>query len=87
MSSNTCWASATPNASLDRVGNDPRLLELCGLANVPSERAFSDFKNKKLVPHQEELDRILAIVAEDCAALIEEMRESGAVPSDVPAVG
>ena len=41
---------------LDRVGNDPRLLELCGLSNVPSERAFSDFKNKKLAPHQEELD-------------------------------
>ena len=75
------------NRFLDRVGNDPRLLELCGLGNVPSERAFSDFKNKKLAPHQEELDPILAIVAEDCAAQIEEMKESGAIPADAPALG
>ena len=58
------------NHFLDRVGNDPRLMELCGLSNVPSEQAFSEFKNYKLAPHQEELDRILAIVAEDCAAQI-----------------
>ena len=75
------------NKFLDRVGNDPSLLELCGLSNVPSERAFSDFKNKKLDPHQEELDPILAIVAEDCAALIEELKDSGIIPPDAPALG
>ena len=75
------------NKFLDRVGNDPRLLELCGLSNVPSERTFSDFKNKKLDPHEEELDPILAIVAEDCAALIEETKESGVIPADAPALG
>ena len=75
------------NRFLNRVGNDPRLLELCGLSNVPSERAFSDFKNKKLAPHQKELDRILAAVAEDCAARIEEIKESGAIPATAPALG
>ena len=75
------------NRFLDRVGNDPYLLELCGLTSVPSEVAFSRFKNHKLAPHQEELDRILAVVAEDCAALIEEMKESGAIPADAPVFG
>ena len=75
------------NRFLERVGNDPRLLELCGLGNVPSERAFSDFKNHKVAPHQEQLDRILAIVAEDCAALIEEMKESGDIPAGAPQLG
>lgn len=55
------------NHFLERVGNDPRLLELCGLSSVPSERAFSDFKNHKLAPHQEEFDQIFAAFAEDCA--------------------
>ena len=75
------------NRFLDRVGNDPRLLELCGMSNVPSERAFSDFKNHKLVPRQEELDQITAVVVEDCAALIEELKESGDIPADAPALG
>ena len=75
------------NRFLDRVGNDPRLLELCGMSSVPSEVAFSRFKNHKLAPHQDELDRILAIVAEDCAAQIEEMKASGAIPADAPALG
>ena len=75
------------NRFLNRVGNDPRLLELCGMSNVPSERAFSDFKNHKLAPRQEELDRISAAVVEDCAGLMEELKESGAIPADAPALG
>ena len=75
------------NRFLNRVGSDPRLLELCGMSNVPSERAFSDFKNHKLAPRQEELDRISAAVVEDCAGLMEELKESGAIPADAPALG
>ena len=54
------------------------------MRSVPSEVAYSRFKNHKLAPHQEELDRILAIVAEDCAAQIEEMKESGDIPEGRP---
>ena len=75
------------NRFLDRVGNDPRLLELCGMSSIPSEVAFSRFKNHKLAPHQEELDRVLAVVAEDCAAQIEEMKESSVIPEDAPVLG
>ena len=75
------------NRFLNRMGNDPRLLELCGMSSVPSERAFSDFKNHKLAPRQEELDWIFAAVIEDCADLIEELKESGDIPADAPALG
>ena len=75
------------NRFLNRVDNDPRLLELCGLRYTPSERAFSDFKNHKLAPHQDEFHAIIAAVVEDCADEIDEGRESKALPVDAPAFG
>ena len=75
------------NRFLNRVDNDPRLLELCGLPRTPSERAFSDFKNHKLAPYQDELDAIIAATFEDCADEIDEGRESKALPADAPALG
>ena len=61
--------------------------ELCGMSRAPSEVAFSRFKNDKLAPHQEEIDQIFAAVAEDCAAQIEELKKSGVIPADAPALG
>ena len=75
------------NRFLNRVDNDPRLLELCGLDQAPSERAFSDFKNHKLAPHQDEFYGIMAAVMEDIADEIDEGRESKALPADAPPLG
>ena len=58
------------NRFLARVDNDPRLLELCGMDNAPSEVAFSRFKNAKQAPNQGELFGFLA------AATVEGMRRS-----------
>ena len=74
------------NRFLNRADNDPCLLELCGMDRVPSEVAFSRFKNHRLAPHQEEIDQIIATVVEDCAAKTEDLRESGAIPADAPAL-
>ena len=75
------------NRFLDRLGNDPRLLELCELDRAPSERAFSDFKNHKLAPHQEELDRVLAAVVKECDDQIEVLKKLGVIPEDAPLLG
>ncbi len=75
------------NGFLNRVDNDPRLLELCGLSRVPSEVAFSRFKNHRLAPHQEELNPIMAAVFEECAVEIKGLRESGIIPAGAPALG
>ena len=75
------------NRFLDRVDNEPLLLELCGMSRVPSEVAFSRFKNHRLASHQEELDQVIALVVEDCAAGIEELRGSDDVPTIAPALG
>ena len=75
------------NRFLERVNNDPHLLELCGMSNAPSEEAFSRFKNHRLAPNQEELDQVIASVVEDCAAGIEELRGSDEVPATAPALG
>ena len=75
------------NRFLDRLGNDPRLLELCELHRAPSERAFSDFKNHKLAPHQEELDRVLAAIFKECDDQIEALKELGVIPEDAPLLG
>ena len=72
------------NHFLNRVDNDPRLLELCGLDRTPSERAFSDFKNHKLAPHQDDLDAIITGVIEGITDEIEEGRESKVLPGDAP---
>ena len=74
------------NRFLDRVDNEPLLLELCGMSRVPSEVAFSRFKNHRLAPNQEELDQVIALVVEDCAAGIEELRGSDDVPAIAPAL-
>ncbi len=75
------------NQFLERVSNDPRLLKLCGLSRVPSEVAFSRFKNHRLAPHQEDLNPIMAAVFEECAVEIEELRKSGVIPAGAPALG
>ena len=75
------------NRFLDRVNNEPLLLELCGMSRIPSEVAFSRFKNHRLAPHQDELDQVIALVVEDCAAGIEELRGANAVPADSPTLG
>ena len=76
------------NRFLARVDNDPRLLELCGMDNAPSEVAFSRFKNAKQAPHQGELFRFLAAATvEECAARVETLQESGVIPADAPALG
>ena len=69
------------------MDNDPRLLELCGLPRTPSERAFSDFKNHKLAPYQDEFDAVIAALVEDIADGIDKARESKALPADAPALG
>ena len=75
------------NGFLKRVGNDPRLLKLCGLSRVPSEVAFSRFKNHRLAPNQEELNPVMAAVFEECVVEIEELRKSGIIPAGAPALG
>ncbi len=75
------------NRFLERVRNDPRLLKLCGLSRAPSEVAFSRFKNHRLAPNQDELTPIIAAVVEECAVEIEELRKSGVIPADAPALG
>ena len=75
------------NRFLHRIDNDPRLLELCVMDRAPSEVAFSRFKNHKLVPHQVDMDQVIAEVFEECAAEIEELRRLGVVPADAPMLG
>ena len=75
------------NAYLNRLDNDPRLLELCELEQAPSEVAYSRFKNHKLAPRQEELDRVHAAVFEGCRDLVEGLRKQGIIPADAPQLG
>ena len=75
------------NFFLNRVDNDPRLLELCGMSCAPSEVAFSRFENHKLVPHEKDLDLVVSAVVEDIAGKIEELRNVGVVPADAPSLG
>ena len=75
------------NRFLQRVDNDYRMLELCGISRTPSEVAFSRFKNHKMVPHQHHLDHIIVAVVFQCAAEIEELRKLGVVPDDAPKLG
>ena len=62
------------NHFLNRVDNDPRLLELCSLSRTPSERAFSDFKNHKMEPFKWELHLTAAAFVEECADEIEYLK-------------
>ena len=68
------------------VGNNPRLLTMCGLDNAPSEPTFCRFK-RKLAGHQDLLDSVLNRVVEDCGAEIERLRDAGVVPDDAPRLG
>ena len=75
------------NAFLNRLGADDRLLEICGLPCAPSERAFSQFKNKKLAPHVDMLQDIIVDVFLACGVEIERLRAMGLVPADKPPLG
>ena len=75
------------NAFLDRLGSNGRLLEICGLPHAPSERAFSQFKNKKLVHHQDLIQSIIVDVFLECGVEIERLRGMGIVPADKPPLG
>ena len=75
------------NAFIDRLGSNRRLLEICGLEQAPGERAFSDFKNKKLGVHKDLLVPIIADVFLACGVNIERLRAMGIVPADKPPLG
>ena len=75
------------NAFLVRLGSDERLLAICGLPCAPGERAFSDFKNKKLAEHKDMLVPIVVDVFLQCGIEIERVRELGLVPADKPPLG
>ena len=75
------------NAFLDRLGSSERLLAICGLPQAPGERAFSDFKNKKLGEHLDLLLPIIVDVFIECGVEIERLRALGLVPADRPPLG
>ena len=75
------------NAFLDRLGGNQRLLAICGLPWAPGERAFSDFKNKKLVKHKDMLHATIVAVFLACGVNIERLRALGLVPADKPPLG
>ena len=76
------------NRFLNRLGNDPRLLSLCELDRAPSEVAYSRFKNGKLAPRQDELDRAISVAVFDgCHDWIETLRRYGTVPLEAPLLG
>lgn len=74
------------NGFLNRLGNDERLLRICGLECAPSEGAYSRFK-KKLAPYQDFVWLNVAEVFLDCADEIDRLREAGVVPADKPPLG
>ena len=74
------------NGFRDRLDSDQRLLDICGLAWAPSERAFSEFK-KKLVAHQGLLRYIIADLFLECGVEIERLRAMGLLPADNPPLG
>ena len=74
------------NGFLNRLGSDQRLLEICGLAWAPSERAYSQFQ-KKLAAHHNLLRYIIADIFLECGVEIERLRAMGLVPADKPPLG
>ena len=74
------------NGFLNRLGSDQRLLDICGLAWAPSERAYSQF-TKKLVTHRKLLRFIIADLFLECGVEIERLRAMGLVPADKPPLG
>ena len=74
------------NAFLNRLDNDGNLLALCGLDRAPSEGAYCRFK-KKLLPHEDTIQSIIAAVFLECGDEIERLREAGMVPNDKPPLG
>ena len=75
------------NAFVDRLGSNERFLAICGLPWAPGERAFSDFKRKKLAKHQGMLRAIIVQVFLECGIEIERLRAMGLVPADKPPLG
>ena len=74
------------NRFLQQVNSTPRLLEICGLKQAPSEGAYCQFR-KSLKNHQKQIDRMIAATAAECDKEIERLREAGIVPSDAPRLG
>lgn len=75
------------NVFLNQLGSHARLLEICGLPWAPGERAFSDFKNHKLVKRRRMLQAIIVEVFLECGVEIERLRALGLVPADKPPLG
>ena len=62
------------------------MLDICGLAWAPSERAYSEFK-KKLTVRRKLLQYIIADLFLECGVEIEQLRAMGLVPADKPPLG
>lgn len=75
------------NAFIDTLGGNDRLLQICGLRWAPGERAFSDFKNKKLAKHQRLLQAMIVEVFLQCGFEVERLRAMGLVPAHKPMLG
>ena len=75
------------NAFLDRLGSSERLLAICDLPQAPGERAFSDFKNKKLAKHKGLIQDIIVDTFLECGVETERLRAMSLVPADKPPLG
>ena len=74
------------NRFLRMVATNPRFLELCGLAEAPTENTYSRFKSA-LVPHRRQHRQMMAGVMTKCDTEIERLKESGTIPADAPRLG
>ena len=74
------------NRFLRMVTTNPRFLELCGLAEAPTESTYSRFK-RALVPHRKPVNQMIGGVMARCNPEIERLKESGIIPADAPRLG
>ena len=74
------------NRFLRMVATNPRFLDLCGLAEAPTESTYSRFK-RALVPHRKPVNQMIGGVMAKCDTEIERLKESGTIPADAPRLG
>ena len=74
------------NRFLRMVATNPRFLDLCGLAEAPTESTYSRFK-RALVPHRKPVNQMIGGVMAKCDTEIERLKEAGTIPADAPRLG
>lgn len=80
------WKERYNNHHLNRLSASPKLLETCGLGQVPDEGTYSRFK-KKLVEYPEQLAKIQDLTLRDLAREIRHQKKTGGIPKKAPRLG